>query len=150
MIMLRHLALASVAALIAMTASVKAMDTFDLAGRAGFLIGAARYCGVSTTRAAHVRQWIAANLVATAETRQVVYRFDGFIDAASSAAGDGEFTVRCGAITGAFATLEHHITRSSGTRRTPPTSSEGPRPTPKKACGSIGRVPSRQIARACA
>jgi hypothetical protein len=119
MIMLRHLALASVAALIAMTASVKAMDTFDLAGRAGFLIGAARYCGVSTTRAAHVRQWIAANLVATAETRQVVYRFDGFISAASSAAGDGEFTVRCGTITDAFATLESHTNRLVRNTRAP-------------------------------
>jgi hypothetical protein len=47
----------------------------------------------------------------------VVYRFDGFINAASSASGDGEFTIRCGAVTDAFATLEHHITRSSETRR---------------------------------
>jgi hypothetical protein len=72
------------------------------------LIGAARYCGVSTPRAAQVRQWSAANLVATAGARQIVYRFDGFINAASSAAGDGEFTIRCGAVTDAFATLESH------------------------------------------
>jgi hypothetical protein len=64
--MLRNLALASITALIAMTASVQAMDTADFAGRAGFMIGAARYCGVSPTRAAHVRQWIAATLVAAA------------------------------------------------------------------------------------
>ena len=37
--MLRKLALASVTVLIAMTASVEAMDTSDLAGRAGFLSG---------------------------------------------------------------------------------------------------------------
>jgi hypothetical protein len=117
--MLRNLALASATALIAMTASVQAMDTADFAGRAGFMIGAARYCGVSTRRAAHVRQSIAANLVAAGEPRQVVYRFDGFINAASSASGDGEFAIRCGAISDAFATLEHHITRSSGTRRAP-------------------------------
>jgi hypothetical protein len=82
-----------------MIASAEAMDASDFAGRAGFLIGAARYCGVSVTRANHVRQWIAANLVATAETRQAVYRLDSFINAASSASGDGDFTVRCGAIT---------------------------------------------------
>ena len=84
-----------------------------------FLIGAARYCGVSATKVSHVRQWTAANLVAATESRQVVYRFDDFIDAASSMSGDGEFVVRCGAITGAFATLEHHISRSSETRRAP-------------------------------
>jgi hypothetical protein len=103
MIMLRKLALASVTVLIAMTASVEAMDTSDLAGRAGFLIGAARYCGVSAMRTGYVRQWIAATLVAAAETHQVVNRFDGFINAASSASGDGDFTVRCGAINEAFA-----------------------------------------------
>src|SRR5271169_2641702 len=106
MIMLRNLALASATALIAMTALVQAMDTADFARRAGFLIGAARYCGVSMKRAAHFRQWIAANLVAATEPRQVVYRFDDFIDAASAASGDGEFAVRCGPITDAFATLE--------------------------------------------
>jgi hypothetical protein len=111
MIMLRNLALASAMALIAMTASIQAMDTADFALRAGFMIGDARYCGVSTTRVAHARQRIAANLVAAAETRWVVYRFDGFINAASAASGEGEFTIRCGAITDAFATLEHHIIR---------------------------------------
>jgi hypothetical protein len=100
-----------------MTAAAKAMDTAAVAGRAGFLIGAARYCGVSATRTSHVRQWIAANLAAAIESRQVVYRFDDFIDAAIAASGDGEFTVRCGAITGAFATLEQHISRSLKTRR---------------------------------
>ena len=90
--MLRKLALASVI-LIAMTASVEAMDTSDLAGRAGFLIAAARYCDVSAMRTGYVRQWIAANLVAAAETHQGVNRF--------------------------FATLEHHISRSSETRRPP-------------------------------
>ena len=70
-------------------------------------------------RTGHVRQWIAANLVAATESRQVVDRFDDFIDAASSASGEGEFTVRCGAITGAFATLEQHISHSSETRRAP-------------------------------
>ena len=117
--MLRNIAIAFTTAFITMTASAKAMDTADVAGRAGFLIGTARYCGVSATRTSHVRQWIAANLVAATESRQVVYRFDDFIDAASSASGDGEFTVRCGAITGAFATLEQHISRSSETRRAP-------------------------------
>jgi hypothetical protein len=117
--MLRNLALASVAALIAMTASVEAMDTYDLAGRAGFLIGAARYCGVSAVRTSYVRQWIAANLFATAETRQAVYRFDDFINAASSASSDGDLTARCGAIAGAFATLEQHISRSPEAPRSP-------------------------------
>jgi len=112
MVMLRNLAFASAGVLIGMTASVNAMDTANLAERAGFLIGAARYCGMSARRTSRVRQWIAANLVIAAGTRQVVYRFDDFINAASSTSGDGDFSVRCGAITDAFATLENHVTRS--------------------------------------
>ena len=67
--MLRSIAVAFAATLIAMTASAMAMDTADMAGRAGFLIGAARYCGVSAMRTSNVRQWIAANLVAATESR---------------------------------------------------------------------------------
>jgi hypothetical protein len=85
MIMLRNVAVTFAIVFIVMTASAKATDTADVTGRAGFLIGAARYCGVSAARTSHVRQWIAANLVAATESRQVVYRFDDFIDAASSA-----------------------------------------------------------------
>lgn len=103
------LALASAAALIVMNGSAKAMDTADLAGRAGFLIGAARYCGVSATRVDYVRQWVAANLAATAATRQVTDRFNGFVDAASTASSDGEFSVRCKAVADAFSALEGHI-----------------------------------------
>jgi hypothetical protein len=109
MIMLRSITLASATALIAMTASVNAMDAADLAGRAGFLIGAARHCGVSATRASHVRQWITAKLVAAAEPQQVVFRFDRFVDAASSASNDGVVSLRCEAVTDAFLALEGHI-----------------------------------------
>jgi hypothetical protein len=113
MIMLRNVVFASATVLIAMTAPVKAMDTGDLAARAGFLIGAAHYCGVSPMRISYVRQWIGTQLIAAAESRQVVHRFDDFVSAAASASDDDDgVSVRCGAITDAFATLERHITHS--------------------------------------
>lgn len=107
--MLRNVALASATALLAMTVSANAMDASDLAGRAGFLIGAARYCGVSATRASHVREWIAAKFVAAAEPQQVIYRFDGFVDAASFATSDGALPVRCETVMNAFSALEGHV-----------------------------------------
>lgn len=110
--MFRNVVFASATVLIAMSAPVRAMDTGDLAARAGFLIGASRYCGVSPMRTNHVRQWIGSQLVAAAESRQAVYRFDDFVNAASSASHDGDLSVRCKAITDAFATLERHITHS--------------------------------------
>ena len=110
--MLRNVVFASATVLIAMTAPVQAMDTGDLAARAGFLIGAAHYCGVSPTRTNYVRQWIGTQLVAAAESRQAVHRSDDFVNAVGSASHDDDLLVRCGAITGAFATLERHITHS--------------------------------------
>jgi hypothetical protein len=125
MIMLHRVSLASAAALIAtMTASVKAMDTADLAGRSGFLIGAARHCGVSATRLGYVQQWIAVNLAATAETRQVTDRFNGFVEAASAASSDGEFPVRCKAVAGACSALESHIVTIQ--RKTPRAATKTP------------------------
>jgi hypothetical protein len=108
-VMLRNIAFAAAATLIAMTASVKAMDAADLAGSAGFIIGAARHCGVSATRASHVRQWIAAKLVAAAEPQRGVFRLDGFVDTASAASNDDAISLRCEAVTEAFAAIESHI-----------------------------------------
>jgi len=62
--MLRNVFFAAATVLIAMTALVRAMDTGDLAARAGFLIAAAHYCGVSPMRTSYVRQWIGTQLVA--------------------------------------------------------------------------------------
>ena len=108
--MLRNVVFASATVLIAMTAPVRAMDTGDLAARAGFLIGAAHFCGVPPMRTSYVRQWIGTQLVAAAKSREAVYRFDYFVNAVSSASHDDDLSVRCGAITDAFATLERHIT----------------------------------------
>jgi hypothetical protein len=113
MIMLRDVVFASATVLIAMAAPIRAMDTGDLAARAGFLIGAARYCGVSPMRTSYVQQWIGTQLVAAAEPRQAVHRFDDFVNAAGSAShDDDDLSVRCKAIADAFATLERHITHS--------------------------------------
>jgi hypothetical protein len=51
-------------------------------------------------------------LVAAAESRQAAHRFDDFIIAAGSTSHDDDLSVRCGAITDAFTTLERHITPS--------------------------------------
>jgi hypothetical protein len=92
-----------------------AAGSFSLAERSGFLLGAARHCGVSHERVVRVGQHMMTAIAADARDTELAEaagkRFVQFFEATSTATdgnGEAEPTVKCEAVSTEFGKLEQH------------------------------------------